>query len=105
MKSICSDCNTVTGEQKRHKHIWMYSQFCDICSCDDFDAWLQGVKEEVARELIINDLNHLVCVMATDEGKFDMQTATEIYRRMREIAHDRGYLKLPWEKQKQEQQE
>ena len=50
MKSTtCSDCNSVTGEQKQHKHIWMYSQFCDTCDCD-FDTWLQNEKEKVVRE-------------------------------------------------------
>jgi hypothetical protein len=76
MKSTitCSDCNSATGEQRRqHKHIWMHSSFCDTCDCD-FDEWLQEIKEEVARDLVLDDLNHLVCVMAADEDKFDMQT-------------------------------
>lgn len=98
MKSICYDCNSATGEQKRHIHIWMHSSFCDTCDCD-FDTWLQKEKEEVARRLVLDDLNHLVCVMADDEGKFDMQTALEILTRMKGLARARGYLRFPWEKQ------
>jgi hypothetical protein len=82
----------------------MYSTYCDTCDCD-FDEWLEQERETVARDLVVHDLNHLVCTMALDEGKFDMQTATEIYTRMRELASSRGYLKLPWEKQKQQKED
>lgn len=102
MKStVCSECNSATGEQKRqHKHIWMYSQYCDTCRCNNFDTWLQNERDKVVRELVLGDFNHMLFVMA-DEGKIDRDISVEIYRQMRELARTRGYLLLPWEKQQQ----
>lgn len=59
-------------------------------------------KETVARNLVINDLNHLVCVMATDERRFDIQTSLEIYTQMKELARARRYLRYPYDPQKEE---
>lgn len=101
--TICYDCNTDTGELKlRHKHIWMHSKFCDTCNCD-FDTWLAKEREKVARDLVLNDFNHMLFVMA-EQGKFvDSTIAAEIYHRMKELARARGYLRFPSEVEQLEQ--
>jgi hypothetical protein len=102
--TICSDCNEATGEQKHHhKHIWMYSTYCDTCNCD-FDTWLQEEKEKVVHSLVLNDFNHMLFEMC-DEGKIDRDVSVEIYHKMRELARAKGFLKLPWESESEKQQQ
>jgi hypothetical protein len=101
MTRTCSECNGVTGENKRHKHIWMYSSFCDTCNCD-FDKWLQKEKDQVVFDLVTKDFNHMLFEMGTERKiVIDQHAATEVYMRMREVARAKGFLKLPWEKEEE----